>query len=85
MEMQQLLSHEFLIRWDEERRCLLVMHPDREKFPEALITIRESTLAEMNFDAAAKFIGSRLALLMPALRERYVDPATGVLRGSSDA
>ena len=85
MNKKELFSNEFLVRWDEERHCLLVLHPNRSKFPEPLVTIRESTFVEMNFAAAAEFIGSRLALLMPALRDRYVDPATGVARGGSDA
>ena len=85
METKELFSNEFLVRWDEEHRCLFVVHPDRRTFPEPLVTIRESTLSEMNFEAAAEFIGSRLALLMPALRDRYVDPATGLLRGAGDA
>lgn len=85
MEMRDLFSNEFFVRWDEEQRCLLVVHPDQRRFPEPLVTIRESTLAEMNFSSAAEFIGSRLALLIPALRDRYVDPSTGLLRGAADA
>ena len=85
MEMRDLFSNELLLQWDEEQRCLFVMHPDRVKFPEPLVTIRESTFSEMTFASAAEFIGSRLALLMPALRDRYVDPSTGLLRGAVDA
>lgn len=85
MEMQELFSNEFFVRWDDQRRCLLLVHPDRAKFPEPLVTIRESTLAEMNFATAAEFIGSRLALLIPALRDRYVDSETGVVRENRDA
>ena len=85
MKSSDLLSDAFLVRWDEELRSVLVVHPDAQQFPEALVQIREATLDEMNFQAASQFIGERLVLLIPALRARYVDPSTGMLRGDSDA
>ncbi len=85
MKSSDLLSDAFLVRWDEKLRSLLVVHPDAQQFPEALVQIREATLDEMNFQTASQFIGERLVLLIPALRARYVDPSTGMLRGDSDA
>ena len=85
MKSSDLFSDAFLVRWDEKLRSLLVVHPDAQQFPEPLVQIRESTLDEMNFQAASQFIGERLVLLIPALRARYVDPSTGMLRGDSDA
>jgi len=80
MEPSELLSNEFIVRWDEELNSLVLVHPDGERFPQPHVQIRSSTLADMNFEQASKFIGERLVLLIPALRERYVDSTTGILR-----
>lgn len=85
MEPSELFSVEFLVRWDERLDSLLIVHPDSGKFPQPLVQIRASTLDDMDFGAASRFIGERLVLLIPALRERYVDPETGALRGDTDA
>ena len=80
MEPSELLSNEFIVRWDEELDSLVIVHPDGERFPRPHVQIRASTLADMPFEQASQFIGERLVLLIPALRERYVDSKTGVLR-----
>ena len=46
MDKKKLFSNELLVRWDEECHCLLVLHPNRSKFPEPLVTIRESTFGD---------------------------------------
>lgn len=81
LEPQDLLSNEFVVRWDTELASLLIAHPDAAKFPEALVQIRSQTLQGMSWQEASQFIGERLMLLMPELRERYLDPSTGMLRG----
>ena len=80
MEPSELLSNEFIVRWDDDLQSLVIVHPDGERFPRPHVQIRSSTLSEMTFEQASQFIGERLVLLIPALRERYVDPKTGVLR-----
>ena len=80
MDSSEILSNELVVRWDEKLDSLVIWHPDRERFPKPHVQIRSSTLADMNFGQASQFIGERLALLMPALRERYVDSTTGTLR-----
>jgi len=84
MPPTDVFSDEFVVRWDAERSSLLIVHPDRRRFPQALVQIRSETLAGMDFQAASQFIGERLVLLIPALRERYVDPNTGLLRGHDE-
>ena len=54
MKSSDLLSDAFLVRWDEKLRSLLVVHPDAQQFPEALVQIREATLDEMNFQTASQ-------------------------------
>ena len=68
MNSSELLSNEFLVRWDEELDSLVICHPDRQRFPRPHVQIRSSTLADMNFEQASQFIGERIALLMPAAR-----------------
>jgi hypothetical protein len=80
MDPSELLSNEFIVRWDEELNSLVIVHPDGERFPRPHVQIRSSTLADMTFEEASQFIGERLVLLIPALRERYVDSTTGFLR-----
>ncbi len=80
MQPSELLSNEFIVRWDDALQSLVIVHPDTRRFPAPHVQIRSSTLDGMTFEQAAEFIGSRLALLIPQLRARYVDPATGELR-----
>lgn len=80
MGLSELLSNEFIVRWDNDLEGLVIVHPDGERFPGPLMQIRLSMLSEMTFEQASQFIGERLVLLIPALRERYVDSKTGVLR-----
>ena len=83
METFDFLSDKFIVRWDPQLASLLVEHPDSVNFPQPLVQIRASTLEGMSWQEASQFIGERLVLLMPTLRERYVDPATGMLHGLS--
>jgi len=80
METTELLSNEFTVRWNEQIESLVIVHPDSAKFPLPLVQIPASTLEHMSWQEASQFIGERLVQLMPALRERYVDPGTGMLR-----
>ena len=80
MKSEELLSNEFKVRWDEQLQSLLIVHPDVARFPQPHVQIRSATLGPMSWQQASQFIGERLVLLIPALRDRYVDPATGLLR-----
>lgn len=85
MNNSELYSNEFVVRWDGALNSLLISHPDTKCFPQPHVQIRAETIDEMDFETASQFIGSRLALLIPALRERYVDPATGLLLGRGES
>ena len=85
MEPTELFSNEFAVRWDPQLASFLIVHPNTAKFPQPFVQIRSTTLESMSWQEAAQFIGERLILLMPALRERYVDPSTGMLHGISAA
>ncbi|HWT29318.1 MAG TPA: hypothetical protein VN084_07380 [Methylophilaceae bacterium] len=76
-----VLSSTLTVCWDAEQESLLILHPDRMQFEFPLIEIRDSTLNSMDWPTACQFIGERLVLLIPALREKYIDTETGRLRG----
>lgn len=81
MDPSDVFSSSFLVRWDSDRQALSIIHPDQDRFPSPLIQIASSTLDDMDWKEASQFIGERLVLLIPELRNRYIDPATGRLYG----
>ena len=79
----EIFSDEFLVRWDDELKRLVLLHPKHPNDP--LVRIAATTLSDMSFQQACQFIGERLVLLMPSLRQRYVDDSTtpGKMRAAS--
>lgn len=65
------LSETLVVRFDYTSKSLLICHPDKTKFPDPLVTIREATYSEMEFEEACEFIGSRILLLMPGMRDHF--------------
>lgn len=66
---------ELIVRWDPNSRRLLIMHPDRARFPAPLAEVGEGALHGMSQQEASKVIGEALTRLIPDLRSRYVKPA----------
>lgn len=81
MDPMTVLSSTLMVRWDLDRQALSIIHPDKESFPFPLIELASSTLDDMDWKDASQFIGERIMLLIPELRDRYIDPATGQLFG----
>lgn len=67
----KFLSETFVVRFDESTKSLLILHPDKVEFPDPLVTIRQETYASMEFNEAAEFLGARLLLLIPSMREQF--------------
>jgi len=65
------LSNTLIVEVDTPTGNVLVSHPDRSIVPSALVTIRPEALETMESDEAAHFLGARLLLLMPAMREHF--------------
>jgi hypothetical protein len=65
------LSDQLTTRFDPKTRSVVIEHPDKVAFPAPLVQIREETYGAMSFDECAKFLGARVVLLMPALREHF--------------
>lgn len=68
-----ILNDTFIVKYDVELQSILIIHPDENRVPSPLVRIRMETLDKMNFLEASQFLGERLFLLIPQLRERYAD------------
>ncbi len=65
------LSDSLCVRYDAALKSIVVEHPDRAQFPQPLVQIREETYATMNLMELSEFIGLRLLLLMPTMRDHF--------------
>ena len=68
-----VFSNRFEVEFDDVRGAVLIRHPDHQQFQTPLVEVRRETLENMSFKEAAEFIGERLILLTPALREMFKD------------
>ena len=68
-----LLNDTFIVKFDDELQSILIIHPDETTVPGPVVRIRAETLEKMDFLEASQFLGERLMLLIPQLRERYAD------------
>jgi len=59
------------VRFDSERQSILISSLDLAAHVNPLIDIRYETLAKMTFSEASQFVGERLLLLNPELREKF--------------
>jgi hypothetical protein len=66
-----ILNDTFIVKYDETMQSLLILHPDEGRVSNPLVQIRLETLAKMSFLDASQFVGERLMLLIPQLRDRY--------------
>lgn len=69
----RFLSDHLIVRMDDQAKGVLIEHPDKSMFPTPLVNIRRETYESMSFQEMCSFLGSRLVLLMPELREHYRD------------
>jgi hypothetical protein len=67
----KFLSNVLTVKFDAATGNLLISHPDTKMFPSPLVTIRPETWEAMEFDDVANFLGNRLLLLMPEMREHF--------------
>lgn len=77
-----ILNDKFIVEYDDKAQNLLIIHPDEKQVSNPLVTIRAETLAKMNFLEASQFLGERLLLLIPQLRERYKDDLAKLAKDS---
>jgi hypothetical protein len=67
----EVLSNEFVVRWDTQQQCLLISYLGSTSSAESLIRVRGSTLDKMQWPEASRFIGEFFTLLVPDLRKKY--------------
>lgn len=65
-------SNRFIVEFDKELDAYLIIHPDNGDL-RPTIEIRRETLEAMSYKEAAQFIGERLILLTPDLKEIFKD------------
>jgi hypothetical protein len=68
-----IFNDTFIVKFDENLQSILIIHPDEKVTSRPLVQIRTETLATLNFLEASEFLGSRIMLLIPQLRDRYTD------------
>lgn len=74
-EPEEVVYNELVVQWDPEARRLLIMHPDRSKFPAPLAEIGAGTLHGMSPQEASRFIGDCFTRLIPDLQSRHEKPS----------
>lgn len=63
----------YVVEFDSERDAYVIDQPDRDPDLLPMIVIRRETLEAMSLKKASEFIGSRLILLTPELKEMFKD------------
>ena len=66
-----IFSDSLIVRYDQRLQSIVIEHPDKREFSSPLVQIREETFEQMTFAKCAEFIGARLLLLMPTMREHF--------------
>lgn len=61
----------FIVKYDDSLQSILIIHPDENVISRPIVQIRAETLEKMNFLEASQFLGERLMILIPQLRDRY--------------
>lgn len=70
MKVSEVLTNEFLVRYDgPSERLLIYTLKNGKPDSDVPISLRMATLTEMGADEAAKWVGQTLLLLIPAMRE----------------
>jgi hypothetical protein len=65
------LSDTLIVKYDRSTKSLLILHPDTNEFAQPLVNIREETYSAMTLDEASEFIGARILLLIPEMRQQF--------------
>ena len=68
-----IFSDRLEVEFDEKRDAFVIKHSDARQFPTPLIEIRRDTLKGMSLQEASLFLGERIILLIPRLRELFAD------------
>ena len=73
MKASEILTNEFLLRYDEDTESLLIHTVNDGKPTKFPIRLSLNTLQGMGSEKAAQWVGESILLLIPAIRERLFD------------
>lgn len=68
-----IFSNSLIVRYDDSIESVVIEHPEKNEFPSAFVQIREETFSKMTFEEFSQFLGARLLLLMPSMRDQFKD------------
>ena len=60
-----------VVIWDDEEQTLIIGPYNGEKTPKYPTKIKKSTLEDMSFERAAKFVGEIILFYMPSMKKMY--------------
>ncbi len=66
-----IFNDTFIVKYDKDLQSILIIHPDEKVMSRPIVQIRSDTLDKMDFLQASQFLGERLMILIPQLRDRY--------------
>jgi len=69
-EPAEVVYNELVVQWDPKAQRLLIMHPDRSRFPAPLVEVDAGTLHGMSPQEVSRFIGDCFTRLIPGLQSR---------------
>jgi len=70
MNIEDLLTNELRVRFDENREVLRIHAVDSGVESDHSIDIKLSTFLDLGAEESAKFLGERLLLLIPTTRKK---------------
>ncbi len=71
MTTVNIFNDTFIVKYDDSLQSILIIHPNESVASRPIVQIRAETLEKMNFLEASQFLGERLMILIPQLRDRY--------------
>ena len=80
MMKMNIFNDTFIVKYDKDLESILIIHPDENVISRPIVQIRAETLATMNFLEASQFLGERLMILIPQLRDRYSEDLAKLAR-----
>lgn len=70
MGVENVLTNDFEMHYDERTNRLLIYALDNGKRPAVPIALKSATLQEMGPEKAAEWLGKTILLLIPAMRSQ---------------
>lgn len=68
-----LFSNKYIVEYNDDRNEFIIDCYKKNDDCMPLVVVKIEALREMDFKQASEFLGERLILLIPALRELYSD------------